>query len=108
MQDRLKKHFDTNNARALTKEQKREKKIKKTKEDLSHGVEIAIYLIKDCSSAATRWKLKENAKQLYMTGFLLTTSDHCILVVEGGPKSQRKLENILKKFTRIHRKFIFS
>lgn len=95
MDNRLKKHFQANEDRKLTKDERRIKKEKKMKEDTSYGVEVAIYLIKDLNHAATRWKLKENCKQLYMTGVCITTPDHSILVVEGGPKSQRKYKRLL-------------
>ena len=36
-------HEDANAARKLTAEQRKEKKIKKIKEDLTHGVHIAVY-----------------------------------------------------------------
>ena len=45
--------------------------------------------------AATRWKIKENCKQLYMTGACITTPDHSILIIEGGPKSQRKYRRLM-------------
>lgn len=95
MAQRLKKHFAANKARMLTKDQKREKVVKKLKEDLSHAVDLSIWLVKDLSHAATRWKIKENAKQLYMTGCLVTTPDHAIVVLEGGPKSQRKFRRLM-------------
>ena len=90
MAERQKKHFTENFARQLTKDERRVKVEKKLKEDLTHGVQVAIYLIKDLRHAATRWKLKENCKQLYMTGICITTPEHSIIIVEGGPKSQRK------------------
>lgn len=95
MAQRMKKHMDANNARALTKDERRAKKEKKMKEDLTHGVQVNIYLVKDLSHAATRWKLKENAKQLYLTGCCITTSDHAIIVIEGGKNAQRKFRRLM-------------
>jgi len=95
MANRQKKHFADNNARKLTKDEKRAKKEKRMKEDLTHSVEVSIYLIKNLRHAATRWKIKENCAQLYMTGVCLTTPDHSILIIEGGPKSQRKYRRLM-------------
>ena len=58
MANRQKKHFADNNARKLTKDEKRAKKEKRMKEDLTHSVEVSIYLIKNLRHAATRWKIK--------------------------------------------------
>merc|ERR1712168_225721 len=95
MAQRQKKHLEANKARQLTKDEKRAKLEKKMKEDLSHGVDVAIYLARDLSHAATRWKIKENAKQLYLTGCCITSKDHAIIIVEGGPKSQRKFRRLM-------------
>lgn len=43
MAKRLRAHEDANAARKLTPEQRREKKIRKLKEDTSSGVHVAIY-----------------------------------------------------------------
>ena len=43
MAKRLKTHQDANEQRKLTPEQRKEKKIKKLKEDTSTGVQVAIY-----------------------------------------------------------------
>ena len=65
MAQRQKAHFDRNKARELTKDERRAKNEKKNREDLTHGCEVAIYLVKNMTHAATRWKIKENCKQLY-------------------------------------------
>uniref|UniRef100_A0A672LWB0 U4/U6 small nuclear ribonucleoprotein Prp3 n=1 Tax=Sinocyclocheilus grahami TaxID=75366 RepID=A0A672LWB0_SINGR len=46
MAKRQKAHEEANAARKLTAEQRKEKKVKKLKEDLSHGVHIAVYRYK--------------------------------------------------------------
>uniref|UniRef100_A0A672LU66 U4/U6 small nuclear ribonucleoprotein Prp3 n=1 Tax=Sinocyclocheilus grahami TaxID=75366 RepID=A0A672LU66_SINGR len=45
MAKRQKAHEEANAARKLTAEQRKEKKVKKLKEDLSHGVHIALYIL---------------------------------------------------------------
>jgi U4/U6 small nuclear ribonucleoprotein PRP3 len=43
MAKRQRLHLEANAARKLTKEQKREKKVKKLKEDVSTGVRVSVY-----------------------------------------------------------------
>lgn len=47
MAKRQKAHEDANNARKLTVEQKREKKLRKVKEDTSCGVQVSVYRIRE-------------------------------------------------------------
>lgn len=47
-------HEDANAARKLTAEQRKEKKVKRLKEDLTDGVHIAVYR---CAFAATEHML---------------------------------------------------
>jgi len=95
MAKRQKKHEQDNLARKLTDEQKREKKIRKLQEDTSLGVKVAIYRIKSLKDAAKKFKIEMNSKQLYMTGAVVLNKECSILVVEGGPKSQRKMKRLL-------------
>ncbi|RZC40383.1 U4/U6 small nuclear ribonucleoprotein Prp3 [Asbolus verrucosus] len=91
MAKRQKAHEDANAARKLTTEQKRDKKIKKIKEDTSLGVNVSIYRIRDLHELASKkFKVETNAKQLFMTGCVVLYPDCCVVVVEGGPKQQKK------------------
>lgn len=84
-------HEDANAARKLTADQKREKKIKKIKEDTSLGTLVAVYRIRDLHELASKkFKVEANAKQLFMTGCVVLYPDCCVVVVEGGPKQQKK------------------
>lgn len=55
MAKRQKAHEDANNARKLTVEQKREKKIRKVKEDTSCGVHVAVYRIRELHEIQVRF-----------------------------------------------------
>ncbi|CAH1986768.1 unnamed protein product [Acanthoscelides obtectus] len=91
MAKRQKAHEDANAARKLTAEQKREKKIKKLKEDTSLGTNVSVYRIGDLHDLASKkFKVETNAKQLFMTGMVVLYPDCCVVVVEGGPKQQKK------------------
>ncbi|XP_075989203.1 pre-mRNA processing factor 3 [Anticarsia gemmatalis] len=93
---RQKTHLEANKARALTKEQKREKVDRKIREDTTMGVNVAIYRITDlfeCASA--KFKVEANAQQLHMTGAVVLHRGCCVVVVEGGPKQHAKYKRLM-------------
>uniref|UniRef100_A0A8B9HRH5 U4/U6 small nuclear ribonucleoprotein Prp3 n=1 Tax=Astyanax mexicanus TaxID=7994 RepID=A0A8B9HRH5_ASTMX len=95
MAKRQKAHEEANAARKLTAEQRKEKKVKKLKEDLSQGVHIAVYRIRNLHNPAKKFKVEANANQLYLTGTVVLHKDVNIVVVEGGPKSQKKFKRLM-------------
>ncbi|KAJ8273483.1 hypothetical protein GJAV_G00102100 [Gymnothorax javanicus] len=95
MAKRQKAHEEANAARKLTAEQRKEKKVKKLKEDLSHGVHIAVYRIRNLTNPAKKFKVEANANQLYLTGTVVLHRDVNIVVVEGGPKAQKKFKRLM-------------
>ncbi|XP_056619307.1 U4/U6 small nuclear ribonucleoprotein Prp3 [Triplophysa dalaica] len=95
MAKRQKAHEEANAARKLTAEQRKEKKVKKLKEDLSHGVYIAVYRIRNLYNPAKKFKVEANANQLYLTGTVVLHKDINIVVVEGGPKAQKKFKRLM-------------
>ncbi|KAI5624122.1 U4/U6 small nuclear ribonucleoprotein Prp3 [Silurus asotus] len=95
MAKRQKAHEEANAARKLTSEQRKEKKVKKLKEDLSHGVHIAVYRIRNLHNPAKKFKVEANANQLYLTGTVVLHKDVNIVVVEGGPKAQKKFKKLM-------------
>jgi len=89
-------HEDANNARKLTSEQKSEKKQRKLKEDTSCGVHVSVYRIRDLQdNQSKKFKVETNAKQLQMTGSVALFRDCCVVVVEGGPKQQKKYRRLM-------------
>lgn len=46
-----------------------------------------------------KFKVETNAKQLFMTGGVVMFQDCNIVVVEGGPKQQRKFKRLRKGFS---------
>jgi len=95
MAKRLQTHQEANAARKLTAEQKREKKEKKLQEDNPSGVHVAIYRIKDLSNLSKKFKVETNAKQYFMTGCAVLFKDVNVVVVEGGPKQQKKYRRLM-------------
>lgn len=95
MAKRQRAHEEANAARKLTTEQRRDKKIRKIQEDTSLGVNVAVYRVRDLSNLSHKFKIETNAKQLFMTGFVVLYKDCNVVVVEGGPKQQRKFKRLM-------------
>jgi U4/U6 small nuclear ribonucleoprotein PRP3 len=95
MAKRLKTHTDTNANRKLTPEQKKDKKLRKLQEDVSLGVHVAVYRIDDMTNQAKKFKVDTNAKQLTMTGCVILYRECNLVVVEGGPKQQKKYKQLM-------------
>lgn len=96
MAKRQKEHEEANQSRKLTVEQKREKKVKKLKEDTSMGVQVSVYRIRDLHNVQSKkFKVETNAKQLFMTGVVILFRDCCVVVVEGGPKQQKRYRRLM-------------
>ncbi|XP_036261929.1 U4/U6 small nuclear ribonucleoprotein Prp3-like [Molothrus ater] len=92
---RQKAHEEANAARNLTAEQRKAKKVKKLKEDVSQGVHIAVYRVRNLSSPAKRFKIEANAGQLHLTGAVVLHKDLNVVVLEGGPKAQKKFKRLM-------------
>lgn len=95
MAKRQKAHEEANAARKLTAEQRKEKKVKKLKEDLTNGVHISVYRVRNLQNPAKKFKVEANANQLYLTGTVVLHKDVNLVVVEGGPKSQKKFKRLM-------------
>uniref|UniRef100_A0A8C5EWN3 U4/U6 small nuclear ribonucleoprotein Prp3 n=1 Tax=Gouania willdenowi TaxID=441366 RepID=A0A8C5EWN3_GOUWI len=95
MAKRQKAHEEANAARKLTAEQRKEKKVKRLKEDLTNGVHIGVYRIRNLQNPAKKFKVEANANQLYLTGTVVLHRDVNLVVVEGGPKSQKKFKRLM-------------
>ncbi|XP_044305157.1 U4/U6 small nuclear ribonucleoprotein Prp3 isoform X2 [Varanus komodoensis] len=95
MAKRQKAHEEANAARKLTAEQRKAKKVKKLKEDISQGVHIAVYRVRNLSNPAKKFKIEANAGQLYLTGVVVLHKDVNVVVVEGGPKAQKKFKRLM-------------
>merc|ERR1719412_773993 len=95
MAERQANHEKMNAERKLTPEQRKEKVANKLKEDTSGGVHVAVYRIKNLANPARKFKVETNAKQLYMTGCVVLYEDVNVVVVEGGPKQQKKYKQLM-------------
>lgn len=82
----FRKHEKANAERKLTPEEKKAKKLKKLKEDLSCGVHVTVYRVRDISNPATKFKVDMNAQQYHLSGCMLLYQDVNVVVVEGGKR----------------------
>ena len=95
MAKRKAQHEKMNAERKLTPEQRKEKVANKLQEDTSGGVHVSVYRIKNLANPARKFKVETNAKQLYMTGCVVLYEDVNVVVVEGGPKQQKKYKQLM-------------
>jgi len=95
MAKRKSDHEAANLSRKLTPAQRKDKNARKLKEDTSCGVCVAVYRVKNLQNPAKKWKVEKNASQLYMTGTVVLYQDVNIIVVEGGPKQQKKFRALI-------------
>ncbi|XP_058128595.1 U4/U6 small nuclear ribonucleoprotein Prp3 isoform X1 [Anopheles coustani] len=96
MAKRQKLHEEANAARKLTDDQRRDKKMRKLKEDTTLGVHVAVYRIRELQDQQSKkFKVETNAKQLFLTGVCVLFRDCCVVVVEGGPKQQKKYRRLM-------------
>jgi len=54
-----------------------------------------LFRVKNLQNPAKKWKIEKNAAQLFMTGTVLLYQDVNIVVVEGGPKQQKKYKQLM-------------
>lgn len=88
-------HIEHNEAKKLTPEERKAKNMQKISEDLTKtGTCVSIYRVEGDLSR-WRFKVRQNAKQLTMTGVLITCPEMNLVVVEGGPKQQRRYQQLM-------------
>jgi U4/U6 small nuclear ribonucleoprotein PRP3 len=92
----LRKHEDANAARKLTDEQRADKKKRKIMESTVAGVNVCVYRIRELNDPSTKFKIEANCNQLHMTGVVVLCNKSLnIVVVEGGPKQQKKFRRLM-------------
>ena len=99
IEDRIKAHEERNATQKLTKEQKREKKLRKIQEDAESDLLVALYLIPNLSHPQTRFKVG-TAREKGITGGVFscknTEKDNKILLIaEGGKKALKKYDDVI-------------
>lgn len=94
--ERQLKHEMKNLSAKLTSAEKREKFRRKMTEDTSKQVHVAVFRVRDLSSARHKFKVDVNAQQFNLSGAVLMCEKigNNLIVVEGGLKG-------IKKFIRL-------
>ncbi|KAL1426381.1 hypothetical protein MTO96_003390 [Rhipicephalus appendiculatus] len=95
MAKRQKAHEEANASRKLTTEQRRDKKLRKLKEDTTRGVHVSVYRVLSLTNPAKKFKVEMNAKQLFLTGCVVLYRNVNLVVVEGGPRQQSKYRRLM-------------
>lgn len=92
---RREQHERTNAERALTDEQRREKRAQKQEQDESKGLQLAVYKVKHLVSPAHKFKVRKNAVQDGLTGLTVIHSDFALIVVEGAAKGMKHYRKLM-------------
>lgn len=101
---RRKVHETSNETLKLNTQRRREKNIKKLRKDVSIGIHVSVYLVRDLHKAhAKKFKVEINAKQLYMSGVIAMFHDLSVVVVEGGPKQQKRYRQLMMHRIKWHK-----
>lgn len=96
VQARQDKHEQSNLARALTKEEKSEKALRKLQEDESRGIHAAAWRIDVLANGYLRRRMDDNAKQCGLTGFVILNPRFNLVYVEGGGKSVKFFKKLVE------------
>ena len=88
-------HEEHNESRKLTDAERAAKKKRKIMENTSTGVNVSVYRVHDLSDPAVKFKVEANCNQLHMTGIVLLCKNSNVVVVEGGPKQQKKFRRLM-------------
>jgi hypothetical protein len=97
MLERKTDHEAANASRKLTPEQKAEKIRRKYFEDVSHEVHVAVYRAGNLEDGKARYKIDVNAQKWNLSGLALLHPECNVVIVEGGPKNQRRFRGLMLK-----------
>ncbi|KAJ1796268.1 U4/U5/U6 small nuclear ribonucleoprotein prp3 [Coemansia sp. RSA 2399] len=96
MQERLDKHIAQNQARKLTKEQRKEKAESKAQEaEIRDGLVCAVFKVNKLSHSQHRYKVSINADQMNLTGCALAWPQMSVVVVEGAAKFVKAYKKLM-------------
>ena len=92
--ERRQQHFQTNEDRKLTNEQKHEKLEQKKKKDAAKGIYLTVYKVDSLANGRHRFKVGKNLEQLGGTGLCIYSPKFCLVLTEfgeHGAKAYKKL-----------------
>ena len=56
---------------------------------------VYVYRLRSLHNPSKKFKVETNAKQLFMTGIVILHKDCNVVVVEGGPRQQKKFKRLM-------------
>ena len=92
--ERAHEHFQMNEERKLTKEQKHEKLDQKKEQDAAKGIYLTVYKVDSLVNGRHRFKVGKNVEQLGGTGLCIYSPKFCLILTEfgeHGAKTYKKL-----------------
>ncbi|BGP16780.1 U4/U5/U6 small nuclear ribonucleoprotein prp3 [Rhodosporidiobolus nylandii] len=92
---RERKHLKDNAARALTDEERRQKREDEYAKDEAKGIQAAAFKVRYLSDPSHKFKVKKNAIDMHLTGVICHNRNFCLVVVEGGAKSIKKYRQLM-------------
>ncbi|CAO1620435.1 unnamed protein product [Sympodiomycopsis kandeliae] len=92
---RQEQHERTNAERALTDDQKREKKLTKMEKEEAKGIFVTVYKIKHLVSGAHKFKVRKNAEQNGLTGLCIFHTEFALVIVEGSAKGIKNYKKLM-------------
>ena len=93
--ERLQTHYDTNEARKLTKEQRQEKLAIQQEKDTQKGVYVSVYRIESLANGRHRFKISKNAEQQALSGICVMHPRLNLVIVEGGAHSINTFKKLM-------------
>ncbi|KAL1988795.1 hypothetical protein VTN96DRAFT_7679 [Rasamsonia emersonii] len=95
IEERLRKHQEANEARKLTKEQRREKLASQQEKDAERGIYMCVFRIDSLANGRHRFKISKNAEQMALTGLCVMHPKLNLVVVEGGAHSINQYKKLM-------------
>ncbi|GAA5893395.1 hypothetical protein JCM6882_008022 [Rhodosporidiobolus microsporus] len=92
---RERKHLKDNQTRALTDEERRQKREDEFSKDESKGIQAMAFKVRYLSDPSHKFKVKKNAIDLHLSGIVCHNKNFCLVVVEGGAKSIKKYKQLM-------------
>jgi U4/U6 small nuclear ribonucleoprotein PRP3 len=85
--ERREKHEAENEARKLSKEERKEKLAQQQERDAEMGIYVSVYRIDSLANGRHRFKVSKNAEQNALTGVCIMHPRFNLVIVEGGSHS---------------------
>ena len=95
MAQRIKNHEERNQARKLDAGAAEKKKRKLLNDPTGGGVPVTVYRVAEIPDKQKLYKIDINAQQNHLSGVALLVQGCSVVVVEGGPKAQKRYRKLL-------------